>query len=113
MDKHGAEARDERPRYIYAEAVKRFIADASIKPRPKASYQSNDKASRPTLGSLSLADINRRALAGHISAQKTSRGHRRNHSVRSSVPEFAAPYGDLFGRKWRARNDSNVRPSDS
>ncbi len=70
MDEHAAGARDERPRHPYAEAVERFFAEASIKPRTKASYQSNDKACRPTLGSLRLADINRRALADHISARK-------------------------------------------
>ena len=70
MEEHAAEARDERPRYTYAEAVERFFAEASIKPRTKATYQSNDRACRPTLGSLRLADINRRALADHISARK-------------------------------------------
>ncbi len=70
IDEHAAEARDERPRYTYAEAVERFFIEASIKPRTRASYRSNDKACRPTLGSLRLADINRRAIADHVSARK-------------------------------------------
>ncbi|HEX4180938.1 MAG TPA: tyrosine-type recombinase/integrase [Caulobacteraceae bacterium] len=35
MDEHAAEARDERPRHTYAEAVERFFAETSIKPRTK------------------------------------------------------------------------------
>ena len=72
MDEHAAAARDERPRYTYAEAVERFFGETSIKARTKASYRSNDKACRPTLGSLRLAEINRRALADHITARKQS-----------------------------------------
>ena len=72
MEEHAAEARDERPRYTYAQAVERFFAETSIKPRTKASYQSNDKACRPTLGLLRLVDINRRALADHNTARKVA-----------------------------------------
>ncbi len=70
MSEHAAAARDERPSYTYAETVERFFAESSIKARTKASYRSNDKACRSTLGALRLADINRRALADHVAGRK-------------------------------------------
>jgi len=70
LEEHAAKARDEQPQHTYADAVERFFAEASVKPRTKATYRSNDKACRATLGTLTLADINRRAIAEHISARK-------------------------------------------
>ncbi len=70
LDQHTAKARDEAPSSTYAEAVHRFFAEASLMPRTKATRQSNDRVCRAALGSLRLADIDRRVLSRHISARK-------------------------------------------
>ncbi len=86
MDQFASQARGDRAEHSYADAVERFFKEASLKPRTRATYRSNDKACRATFGPLYRLS----RVLGHSTLQMSARyGHLRTDDLHHELRTLA------------------------
>lgn len=72
LDEAATKSRGDNPRHRYSEALERYFAEASIKPKTSRCYMSSSRALGPTFEPLNLDEINRRTIADFVSVRKRS-----------------------------------------
>jgi integrase/recombinase XerD len=99
LAEHAANARGDRPRQRYEDAVERFLLEATIRPKTRACYSSSDRACRPTFEGRYLDEIDRRSLGEFVSKRKQSGVSdttiRRDLAFLSSMCSMATRWGWL------------------
>jgi integrase/recombinase XerD len=70
LTENAANARGDRPRHRYDEAVEKFLSEATIRPKTRACYTSSDRACRPIFEGRYVDEIDRRSLGDLVSMRK-------------------------------------------
>jgi integrase/recombinase XerD len=99
LAEYAAKARGDRPRHRYEEAAERFLSEATIRPKTRICYKSNDRACRSIFGGRYLDEIDRRLLGEFVSKRKqegvSDTTVRRDLAFVSSVCAMATRWGWL------------------
>ena len=110
----GAEkARGDVPHHRFGEAVERYFAEASIKPKTRQCYGSSSRALGPRFEPLYLDQIDRRAIADFVSARKregvSDTSIRRDLAFLSSLCAMAVRWGWLETNLVAAYNKKGLK----
>lgn len=106
MDDHAARERGDKPTFTYVGAVERFFKEATIRPRTEATYRSNDRACRPTFGSLKLSEVTRKTFSDHISLRK--QGGVSDATIRRDLAFLSSLFAMAMRWEWIDTNPVTV-----